>query len=231
MKKVHWKRKKTLTGLDTVDEHSENESDDSERTVVDFPTIASVDASTNHRSSSVESDGGDSSDYAVRILCEDGRTFYAQHVICTIPLGVLKETHQTLFSPELPRYKQESIQNLMYGTVDKIFLEYERPFLSADISEILLLWDDEKYELGASTNEERCSPEYMSKTWFKKIYSFAKLSDTLLLGWVSGKEAEYMETLSHEQVAEKCTEILRNFLQDPCVPKPKRCIWLVNLLI
>ena len=222
VKKVHWKRKKTLSGLETVDENSENESDDSERTVVDFPTGAGI---ATQRGSSVESDAGDASEYAVRVIAEDGRIFYAQHVICTIPLGVLKQTHTALFSPELPRYKQDSIKNLMYGTVDKIFLEYERPFLSADISEILLLWDDDKYELNAISPEERCSAEYMSKNWFKKIYSFAKLSDTLLLGWLSGKEAEYMETISHEVIAEKCTEILRNFLQDPCVPKPKRCVW------
>jgi hypothetical protein len=52
-----------------------------------------------------------------------------------------------------------------------------------------------------------------------------QVTDTLLLGWVSGREAEYMESLEHEAVGEKCTEILRLFLGDPFVPKPKRCVW------
>ncbi|XP_065370300.1 peroxisomal N(1)-acetyl-spermine/spermidine oxidase [Calliphora vicina] len=227
VKKIHWKRKKTMTGLDTVDESSEyeNDSDDSEKTVTEFPTTAGKEgtpsASATSRGASVESDGN--GDYPVRVTCEDGRVFYAEHVICTIPLGVLKQCHKSLFDPELPHYKQESIEHLMFGTVDKIYLEYERPFLSADISEVMLLWDDDKYEMHTS-DEERSKPEYLSKNWYKKIYSFAKISDVLLLGWVSGREAEYMETLSSEVVAEKCTEILRSFLQDPYVPKPKRCV-------
>ncbi|KAH8383261.1 hypothetical protein KR009_007596 [Drosophila setifemur] len=223
VKKIHWKRKKTFTGLETVDEHSEDEnSDDSERTVTEVPTGGGVGV----RGASVESNSSSNCDYPagnVRVVCEDGRVIQAAHVICTIPLGVLKLTHRTLFDPELPQYKQESIENLMFGTVDKIFLEYERPFLSADISEIMLLWDDDKRDMNSS-EEELASEAYLGKNWFKKIYSFAKVTDTLLLGWVSGREAEYMETLSHEEVADKCTEILRSFLQDPYVPKPKRCV-------
>ncbi|XP_037943146.1 peroxisomal N(1)-acetyl-spermine/spermidine oxidase-like, partial [Teleopsis dalmanni] len=228
VKKIHWKRKKTLTGLDTLNENSENEdSDDSEKTVTEYPTAGA--AAAGIRGGSIESDSGcdwssDTNDSPVRIDCVDGRTYYAEHVICTIPLGVLKCTHKTLFDPELPHYKREAIENLMFGTVDKIFLEYERPFLSADISEIMLLWDDEDDYESSTTDMQRTSVEYLSKNWFKKIYSFAKMSDTLLLGWVSGREAEFMETLSHEVVAEKCTEILRTFLKDPYVPKPKRCV-------
>ncbi|EDW24128.1 GL23965 [Drosophila persimilis] len=223
VKKIHWKRKKTFTGLETVDEHSENEdSDDSEKTVTEVPTAGGA-----LRGASVESNSSSNCDYPagnVRVDCEDGRVFHAAHVICTIPLGVLKNTHKTLFDPELPQFKQESIENLMFGTVDKIYLEYERPFLSADISEVMLLWNDDKRDMHSCTEEELASEAYLSKNWYKKIYSFAKVTDTLLLGWVSGREAEYMETLSHEAVAEKCTEILRSFLQDPYVPKPKRCV-------
>ncbi|XP_014090109.2 peroxisomal N(1)-acetyl-spermine/spermidine oxidase [Bactrocera oleae] len=235
VKKIHWKRKKTITGLETVDENSEDDdSDDTEKTVTEVPAAGALAASAIKpnidvlREKSTESDencdsSGNLIDAAVRVDCEDGRTFYADHVICTIPLGVLKSTHKTLFTPELPHYKQEAIENLMFGTVDKIFLEYDRPFMSTSISEIMLLWDDEKYDLHLS-DEERNSKEYLSKNWYKKIYSFAKVSETLLLAWVSGREAEYMETLSHEEVAEKCTEILRAFLKDPYVPKPKLCV-------
>ncbi|XP_055377653.1 peroxisomal N(1)-acetyl-spermine/spermidine oxidase [Condylostylus longicornis] len=219
VKKIFWKRKKTHSGLETVDENSENESDDSDKTVTEFPIGGNNNSSnTNSKPSSFESGENEN---LVKVLCEDGRQFNAEHVICTLPLGVLKANSSNIFDPVLPHHKLESIKNLMFGTVDKIFLEYERPFLNAEITEVMLLWDDEDT---LSSCADKCSNEYLAKNWFKKIYSFAKITETLLLGWISGKEAEYMETLPNETVTEKCTEILRNFLKDPFVPKPKRCV-------
>lgn len=180
---------------DDDEEDDGAQSDDSDKTVVEVPI------------------GG--RDCNVRVECTNGSTYYADHVICAVPLGVLKENHVEMFSPALPQYKLESIDALLFGTVDKIFLEYERPFLNADISEVMLLWNDDVNDGG----------DDLSSNWFKKIYSFSKLSETLLLGWVSGKEAEFMETLTHEAIGEICTNILRKFLRDPFVPKPKRCVW------
>ena len=147
----------------------------------------------------------------VMIECENGTKFYTDHVICTVPLGFLKEKPQ-LFEPSLPKAKVDAMNRLNFGTVNKIYLEYEKPFLSPAISEVILLWDrpDETVE--------------MKDRWFKKIYSFTKLSETLLLGWISGKEAEFMETLKMNVVADLCTTTLRKFLADPYVPKPKSCI-------
>lgn len=202
VKTIHWKRKSskydsTMSVLETVEEV---DSDDSDRTVTEIPIN--------------DSSGGDNHRGKVKIVCDNDTEYYADHVICTVPLGVLKEHHKTLFQPELPQYKLESIDHLLFGTVDKIFLEYDRPFLNKDISEVMLLWD--------SAEDPNAGIE---KNWFRKIYSFSKLSETLLLGWISGKEAEYMETLSHNLVADVCTDILRKFLKDPFIPKPKSCIW------
>lgn len=72
--------------------------------------------------------------------------------------------------------------------------------------------------------------EDVSKTWFRKIYSFSKISETLILGWISGKEAEYMETLDNKVIIETCTMVLRKFLNDPFIPKPKSCVWYVFFL-
>lgn len=206
VKTIHWKRKSTksdraectIGGLETVDEV---DSDDSDKTVTDVPINRSP-SHDNHRRDKV------------KVICDNGIEYYADHVICTVPLGVLKENHETLFQPKLPQYKLDSIDHLLFGTVDKIFLEYDRPFLNQDISEVMLLWD--------SIDDSNTSVE---KNWFRKIYSFSKINETLLLGWISGKEAEYMETLSHTVVADVCTDILRKFLKDPYIPKPKSCVW------
>lgn len=182
------------------EEAEEDDGNESDRTVTDEPTNTQYDGT-------------------VQIVCETNEVFYCDHVICTIPLGVLKESPK-LFEPALPEYKQESIRNLLFGTVDKIFLEFERPFLSHDISEIMLLWENDvpQADSGDST------PEHVKEFWFKKIYSFSKINDTLLLGWISGKEAEYMETLDDKTVSDKCTELLKKFLKDPCIPYPRRCV-------
>lgn len=203
VKTIKWKRKKTPvtspSGLGEIPEESEDDGNDSDQTITDEPT-------------SLQYDG------TVQIVCAN-QVFYADHVICTVPLGVLK-THLNLFEPPLPEYKRDSINSLLFGTVDKIFLEFDRPFLSHDISEILMLWED---EVPLSSCNEKSS-EQIANSWFKKIYSFSKINDTLLLGWISGKEAEYMETLDDKTVADKCTELLKKFLKDPCIPSPKRCV-------
>ena len=104
----------------------------------------------------------------VMIECENGETFYTDHIICTVPLGFLKEKTQ-LFEPPLPKCKTDAMQRINFGTVNKIYLEYEKPFLSPAISEVILLWDrpDERLE--------------MKDRWFRKIYSFSKVSQTVLL--------------------------------------------------
>lgn len=161
---------------------------------------------------SVISDENDSS--IAEVVCENGSKFYGNHVICTLPLGVLKEKAETLFTPKLPQDKLDSIKKLSFGTVNKIYLEYSRPFLHSGVSEVMLLW-----------NSEDCDEEAnLENTWFKKIYSFTKVTETLILGWISGKEAKYMETLSYDVIAEKCTEILKKFLNDPYIPLPKFCM-------
>lgn len=206
VKTIKWKRKKSPVAgnLNEIpEEEDEDDGNDSDRTITDEP-ITSV------------------NDGRVEIICDTNEVYFADHVIVTVPLGCLKDNTPT-FEPKLPSYKLESIERLLFGTVDKIFLEYDRPFLNPDISEIMLLWDNSTdcNNTGAtSSNAEQNVKDF----WYKKIYSFSKINDTLLLGWISGQEAEYMETLDDQTVSDKCTEILRKFLKDPYVPKPSRCV-------
>ena len=88
----------------------------------------------------------------------------------TIPLGVLQSKCDSIFVPHLPPEKKTAINKLNFGTVNKIFLDFEFPFLSTEISEVILLWD---------RIDEKSVP--IADRWFRKIYSFAKVSETLLV--------------------------------------------------
>ncbi|KAJ4325082.1 hypothetical protein N0V84_003625 [Fusarium piperis] len=70
------------------------------------------------------------------IVVETNRgCFTAREVVCTLPLGVLKDSAKDgLFVPSLPADKQEAIEHLGFGTLDKIFAIYSRPW-----------WNDEPF--------------------------------------------------------------------------------------
>eukprot|EP00096_Caligus_rogercresseyi_P013426 TRINITY_DN6071_c0_g1_i1.p1 TRINITY_DN6071_c0_g1~~TRINITY_DN6071_c0_g1_i1.p1 ORF type:complete len:603 (-),score=162.69 TRINITY_DN6071_c0_g1_i1:421-2229(-) len=224
VKHIHWNYRSEMEALEDSDGNS---SDCSVKTVrsahkstseppVSPPTTNNATAESSMQSSVCPSPSNKSGIPNVKVECENGKVFYSDHVICTIPLGVLRHpSSETLFQPPLPQEKKSSFKKMAFGVVNKIYLEFERPFLSPDISEIIILWN-------RVLNPENVP---MKDRWFRKIYSFCKTSETLLVCWISGEEAVYMESLSITQIAETCTSILRKFLADPYVPNPKSCVF------
>ncbi|NXI90137.1 PAOX oxidase, partial [Psophia crepitans] len=158
--------------------------------------------------------------FPVRVECEDGDAFLADHVIVTVPLGFLKERHQDFFQPPLPRRKAEAIRRLGFGTNNKIFLEFERPFWEPQQQLLELVWEDESPLEEPSTDLEA--------TWFKKLVGFVVLQPPeqhghVLCGFIAGKESEYMETLSDAEVLGTMTRVLRmltGIAAAPLTPTP-----------
>ncbi|XP_029949541.1 spermine oxidase-like [Salarias fasciatus] len=158
--------------------------------------------------------------HPICVECEDEEWITADHVIVTTSLGALKENHETMFSPSLPRDKVFAIEKLGISTTDKIFLEYEEPFWSPECNSIHFVWEDE------AQLEHLAYPEEL---WYKKICSFDVLHPPerygyMLSGWICGQEALYMERCDDETVAEICTELLRRFTGNPDIPKPRRIL-------
>lgn len=80
---------------------------------------------------------------SVDMTCADGSKISADIVIFTGSLGVLKRNHLTLFTPKLPPSHVKAIETLGYGTLGKIFLEFEKPFWPSDMNDwasYSLLW-------------------------------------------------------------------------------------------
>ncbi|KFK29526.1 putative polyamine oxidase 5-like [Arabis alpina] len=130
----------------------------------------------------------------VKLHFSDGSIVYADHVIVTVSLGVLKagieigEEGGGLFSPPLDDFKSDAINRLGYGVVNKLFVEMsQRNFPS-----LQLVFDREDSEFRFVK-----IPWWMRRTaTIAPIHSNSKV----LLSWFAGKEALELEKLTDEEI-------------------------------
>lgn len=149
----------------------------------------------------------------IRVKCTDDTCFEADHVIVTCSLGVLKENYETMFIPELPQQKKSAIQGLSIGTVDKIYVEFEKPFWEPNWQGFSLLWNkDDLNEVQKSKN-----------SWVQDVFGFYAVDyqPNILCGWISGNNARKMELADESDVREGVMYLMRKFLKDMIIPEPK----------
>ncbi|ENN76336.1 hypothetical protein YQE_07299, partial [Dendroctonus ponderosae] len=95
-----------------------------------------------------------------------------------------------------------------YGNIDKIFLDYEKPFWVWSEGGIKFAW----------------SPDELShrNDWTKGLVSVEEVegSKHVLCAYICGPEAVVMEHCSDEEVAEGMTKLLRQFTGDASLPYP-----------
>ena len=145
----------------------------------------------------------------VKLTTKDGRIFEANHVIVTCSLGYLKKHSKMMFDPLLPYTKSNAIDTLGFGTVNKIFLEFEKPILiSVDVG-IAFAWEDSNEKID-------------SNNWYKRLFGFDVVftRPNVMLGWVSGDGARAMEGISDKQIKSQCLALLSKFLNDDTIPEP-----------
>jgi polyamine oxidase len=63
----------------------------------------------------------------VQVATADGKIFEGSHVIVTVPLGVLKAGTIT-FEPPLPTSKQDVIERIGFGSVEKVVMTFKNSF-------------------------------------------------------------------------------------------------------
>ncbi|XP_056903292.1 peroxisomal N(1)-acetyl-spermine/spermidine oxidase-like [Takifugu flavidus] len=162
----------------------------------------------------------ESSGSGVTVECEDGERIAADHVILTVPLGYLQKHHSTLFHPPLPPPKFNSIQNLGFGTCNKVFVEFDVPWWGPNCEIIYLVWKDEEDITDHVTD--------VKQRWIRKMSSFTVQEKSeshahILCGWIAGREAEYMESLPEEEFKQSVTELIQRFTGNPAIV-PKRIL-------
>ena len=80
-----------------------------------------------------------------RVLSKE--TFLCRHVIVTVPLGVLKRSGALSFDPPLPAAKAHAIDSFGFGLMNKIVLQFDRPW-----------WGDDVISIGYCSQQRRAVP-------------------------------------------------------------------------
>lgn len=145
----------------------------------------------------------------VRVHC-DQAVYDADVVLCTISLGALRDSMDTLFYPPLPPQKTLSVQRMGFGTVNKVILFFPPElarFWDADSSECYTSLgllpegvDPHQYETGDAI------PSHVPLVWNWQV-----LDDRCLIGWAAGCFAEKLEKMSDDDIASHCCQFLESF--------------------
>lgn len=147
------------------------------------------------------------SDNNIIVKTKDGSTYKASHVIFTASLGVLKEKHNTMFTPLLPGTKQHAIKGLNIGTVNKVFLEFPHRWWQEECAGFSLIWSKED-------KEEFIKSYGQDYEWLCDVFAFISVDyqPRVLCAWISGKFAKQMELLSDNDVSDGLYLLLEMFL-------------------
>ncbi|XP_076630893.1 uncharacterized protein LOC143346566 isoform X2 [Colletes latitarsis] len=161
----------------------------------------------------------------VLLTLSDNTKILTDCVIITSSLGYLKENYKNMFTPVLPSPFDQAIESLGFGLINKIFLDFGTPWWKPGTKGFQLLWKER-------ISEDIYCNETLA-TWTRDLTGFDVLPDHegVLLGWVGGRGAYIVETLSEQQVAIDCASLLKHYLKLDAMPLVKRCLrtqWNAN---
>ncbi|PSN63477.1 hypothetical protein BS50DRAFT_114215 [Corynespora cassiicola Philippines] len=163
---------------------------------------------------SVESRAGK----AVKVECHNGETFEADELVITTPLGVLKSGSIT-FQPPLPDWKQDVVERMGFGLLNKVILVYEEAFWEPN-RDMFGLLNEAEHE--ASLNPE----EYSSRRGrFYLFWNCIKTSGKpTLVALMAGEAAHYAEATPNDELVRQVTDRLAKMFAPAPVPLPAETI-------
>ncbi|XP_037940015.1 possible lysine-specific histone demethylase 1-like [Teleopsis dalmanni] len=156
----------------------------------------------------------------VEIIAENTKANNSTHtykgdiVLCTLTLGVLKlavsggmnvQANMVSFEPPLPEWKQQAIQRLGFGNLNKVVLCFDRIF-----------WDPSTNLFGhvGSTTESR-----------GELFLFwSTPQNPILLALVAGRSTHIMENVSDDVIVGRAIAVLKCIYGNGAVPQPKESI-------
>lgn len=123
-------------------------------------------------------------------VASDVDSVTADHVVVTLPLGVLK-AGTVSFAPPLPEDKATAIERLGMGLLDKVYLRFPEVF-----------WDADADAIGWA------SPDADGR-WAEWLNVAKVTGEPVLLGFNAAGYAEQLEVLSDEEVLADAMAVLR----------------------
>jgi monoamine oxidase len=121
---------------------------------------------------------------AVSVICEDGKTFIADKVICTTPTYALQKIK---WLPELPSIQTESMNSLQYARIGKFPMVFVERF-----------WKDENFDMITDTPAHyfyHATKNQEGKTGVLMSYAIGEKADVLSSVNKAQREAIILESL------------------------------------
>ncbi|XP_071959369.1 lysine-specific histone demethylase 2-like [Antedon mediterranea] len=145
----------------------------------------------------------------VIVQTDDGKTFKAQKVLVTVPLSILKR-NLISFKPALPTRKQEAINCLGAGIIEKIGLQFPSRFWSKKVI--------------ATDYFGHIPPAVDKRGMFSVFYDMTPPrsfeNEHVLMTVVSGEAVQLVQSKTDQEVIDECLRCLRNMFPDEDVPNP-----------
>jgi monoamine oxidase len=135
----------------------------------------------------------------VTIVTNQG-SFAADYAVITLPLGVLQSGRVT-FEPPLPASKQEAINSLGFGVLNKLYLRFPTAF-----------WPKEADVLNHISENKGEWAEWLN------IYHY--IDAPILLGFNAAEYGRAIEALSDEEIVAAAMTVLRKLYGDR-IPEPE----------
>ncbi|KAK9501478.1 hypothetical protein O3M35_012193 [Rhynocoris fuscipes] len=148
----------------------------------------------------------------VVLTTEDEECFTADFAIVTLPLGVLKQCHHTMFVPTLPNVKVEAINALGFGHINNIYLDYREPWWSHNDGHIRIAWHKDEV--------------HKWPVWIRGISTIRKVpgSEHVIAVTLAGEEAKLSEDMTSEEIAVDFTNFIRIFMNNRTIKFPNNVI-------
>ena len=131
----------------------------------------------------------------VNIITMCSRFFKGNKLVVTVPVSVLQKNNKSEdyieFAPAIPEHINAA-KNIGFGTVIKIFLEFEESF-----------WSKKTNDAAFIITEENIS------TWWTQL----PVKNNLLIGWVGGEKAISLKDNTNEEILGLALQSLANTFQ------------------
>ncbi|OTF82840.1 peroxisomal N(1)-acetyl-spermine/spermidine oxidase-like protein [Euroglyphus maynei] len=143
------------------------------------------------------------------------------HIIITSSIGFLKENLKNdFFSFDFPEEKRQIIQAIGFGTINKVFLEFDIPFWNDQVKGFQIVWTNVRDEHSFPDINFACGTENFPE-WVYCIQGFdlVRHQPKMLMAWIGSYGAKQMEKYSDQEIGQILTKVLRQIVPKQCLKK------------